>query len=69
MAESGRELADLAARLVRFPQVLVNVRVSRKRDLESVPAIAAAVDRVQRTLGDQGRLLVRYSRDSSRCCA
>lgn len=61
MAETGRELADLAGELTRYPQVLVNVRVRRKADLGGVPAIAAAVERVERRLEGRGRLLVRYS--------
>ncbi len=61
MAETGRELADLAAELVTYPQVLINVRVREKRDLQSVPAIKAAMDRVEDRLAGQGRLLVRYS--------
>ena len=61
MAETGRELGDLAAQLVTYPQVLVNVRVLEKRDLKSVPAIAEVMDRVEGRLAGQGRLLVRYS--------
>jgi phosphoglucosamine mutase len=61
MAETGRELADLAAELVAYPQVLVNVRVKDKKDLRSVPAIAASMDRIEGQLAGQGRLLVRYS--------
>ena len=61
MAESGRELADLASELVTYPQVLVNVRVREKQSLESVPPIAAAMERVEIRLGGEGRLLVRYS--------
>ena len=61
MAETGRELADLAAELVTYPQVLVNVRVREKRELRSVPAIAEALDRVEGRLAGEGRLLVRYS--------
>jgi phosphoglucosamine mutase len=61
MAETGRELGDLAAELVTYPQVLVNVRVREKKDLRSVPAVAAAMDRVERQLAGEGRLLVRYS--------
>jgi phosphoglucosamine mutase len=61
MAETGRELADLASELVTFPQVLLNVRVREKRDLESVPAVADAMSRVESRLGSEGRLLVRYS--------
>ena len=61
MAETGRELADLAAELVSFPQVLVNVRVKQRTDLRSVPAVAAEMERVETKLAGQGRLLVRYS--------
>jgi phosphoglucosamine mutase len=61
MAETGRELADLASELVTYPQVLVNVRVREKQDLRSVPAIADAMDRVEGRLAGEGRLLVRYS--------
>jgi phosphoglucosamine mutase len=61
MAETGRELADLASQLVSYPQVLVNVRVKDKKDLRSVPAIAAAMDRIEQQLAGHGRLLVRYS--------
>jgi phosphoglucosamine mutase len=61
MAETGRELADLAAELVTYPQVLVNVRVRDKADLTSVPAIVEAMNRVEGRLAGQGRLLVRYS--------
>ena len=61
MAESGRELADLAAELVTYPQVLVNVRVRERRDLATVPDVAAAVAALEARLEGQGRLLVRYS--------
>ena len=61
MAETGRSLRDLAADLVTYPQVLVNVRVGRRVPVAEVPAIAATIDSVQRRLGDEGRLLVRYS--------
>ena len=61
MAETGRELADLASELVSYPQVLVNVRVKQRTDLRSVPAVAEAMDRIEGRLAGQGRLLVRYS--------
>jgi phosphoglucosamine mutase len=41
--------------------VLVNVRVREKAALTSVPEIADAMERVERRLAGQGRLLVRYS--------
>jgi phosphoglucosamine mutase len=61
IADTGRELADLAAQLVTYPQVLVNVRVREKKELRAVPAIADAMQRVETRLAGHGRLLVRYS--------
>jgi phosphoglucosamine mutase len=61
MAETGRSLRDLASALVTYPQVLVNVRVGRRVPVAEVPAIAAVIDSVERRLGNDGRLLVRYS--------
>jgi phosphoglucosamine mutase len=61
IALTQRTLADLASDLVTYPQVLLNVRVREKADLKSVPAIAAAIDRVESRVAGHGRLLVRYS--------
>jgi phosphoglucosamine mutase len=61
MAASGRELADLADDLTTYPQVLVNVRVREKTNLSTIPDVAAAMARVEDRLGENGRLLVRYS--------
>jgi phosphoglucosamine mutase len=61
MAETGKELSELAADLVTYPQVLVNVRVKEKADLKQVPAIADAMRKVEAGLAGNGRLLVRYS--------
>ena len=61
MAETEPELADLAGELVTYPQVLVNVRVRERKDLQAVPEIAEAMARVEARLAGQGRLLVRYS--------
>ncbi len=61
MADTGRELSELAAQLVTYPQVLVNVRVKQKTDLATVPAIADTMQKVEQGLAGNGRLLVRYS--------
>jgi phosphoglucosamine mutase len=61
MAETGRELADLAGELVTYPQILVNVRVREKKELSSIPEIANVMARVEQHLSGHGRLLVRYS--------
>ena len=61
MADTGKELKELAGALVTYPQVLLNVRVREKTDYMQVPAIADAVRRVEEGLAGHGRLLVRYS--------
>jgi phosphoglucosamine mutase len=58
---TGRTLADLAADLTSYPQVLLNVRVREKVELDTVPAVANAIARVEARVAGQGRLLVRYS--------
>jgi len=58
---TGRTLADLAADLTTYPQVLLNVRVREKVALQGVPAVADAIARVESRVAGQGRLLVRYS--------
>ena len=67
MLEAGRPLSELAALMDVFPQKLVNVDVSRKPDLDTVPEIAAAVARAESELGEEGRVLVRYSGTQSMC--
>ena len=61
MAETNRDLADLASDLTVYPQVLVNVPVRQKEDLRSIPEVAAALATVEKRLAGHGRLLVRYS--------
>ncbi|HXI23589.1 MAG TPA: phosphoglucosamine mutase [Pyrinomonadaceae bacterium] len=61
MKDEGKSLAELTRGFVRYPQILVNVRVREKVPFESVPAIANKTQQVQRELGDRGRLLLRYS--------
>jgi phosphoglucosamine mutase len=61
VARSGAPLAALLTGFRRYPQLLVNVRVTAKPDLESLPAVAAAAREVATGLGDDGRLVLRYS--------
>ena len=61
MAATGKELADLASELTTFPQVLLNLRVQEKVDLQTIPEVAAVISSVESRLAGHGRLLVRYS--------
>jgi phosphoglucosamine mutase len=61
MRREGKSLAELADMIETFPQVLVNVRVGRRADLNEIPSLAHHFRQVEERLGDEGRLLVRYS--------
>jgi phosphoglucosamine mutase len=61
MKQTGRPLAELTAGMARFPQVMVNVRVKERIDPAKSPAILAAVHRVEASLGDSGRVVLRAS--------
>jgi phosphoglucosamine mutase len=61
MAKTGKRLSVLAAGMVAYPQVLVNVRVRDRKDLATVSPVAAVIQIVEQKLSGHGRLLVRYS--------
>jgi len=44
-----------------YPQVIVNVKVKSKPPLDSLPEVARALQEAQSTLGDNGRVVLRYS--------
>ena len=56
-----RKLSEAVEGFVRYPQILVNVRVREKRPFEEVPAIASAAKQIEDGLAGTGRLLLRYS--------
>ncbi|MBX3313395.1 MAG: phosphoglucosamine mutase [Actinobacteria bacterium] len=61
VARSGRSLADLAAEaMTRLPQVMINVRTTR-RDPDLIAAVAGPVADAEARLGDAGRVLLRPS--------
>ncbi len=61
MQEKNRPLSELSHLLIPYPQKLINVRVSKKPPFEQVPALQAAVAKVEKELAGRGRVLLRYS--------
>lgn len=59
--KSGEKLSKLAAQMERFPQVLENVRVSRKEGWEQNPVIKESIKIAEEKLKNEGRILVRAS--------
>jgi phosphoglucosamine mutase len=67
MIRSGKPLSELAKMMDIFPQKLINVDVKRKPDINSEPEIIKVITRAERELGDEGRVLVRYSGTQNMC--
>jgi phosphoglucosamine mutase len=61
MVREGRPLSELAHVMERTPQVLVNVKVDRKVPIDELADVRRLIANVERDLGDDGRVLVRYS--------
>ena len=45
----------------KYPQVLINCKVGRKVPLEDLPALQETVSKAREKLGQEGRLVLRYS--------
>lgn len=61
LLESKGRFSELMHGFETFPQILVNVRVSKKIPFDDVPEIVNEKMRVEAELGTEGRLLLRYS--------
>ena len=61
MLEKKQSLGQLTEEVKIFPQLLKNVRVADKKTARENPAVVAAVEKVAKELGDDGRILVRES--------
>jgi phosphoglucosamine mutase len=61
MTRSGKPLSELASVMTALPQVLKNVKVREKKDLDEIGEVRKSVSSVKERLKDQGRVLVRYS--------
>lgn len=67
MKKEGKPLSELAKVMKVFPQMLINVNVKSRPEIETAPEIMTAIREVERRLGGQGRVLVRYSGTQNMC--
>jgi phosphoglucosamine mutase len=66
MVREQRGLAELAQVMTRTPQVLINTAVERKVPLEQLPDVQRMIADIEHQLGEDGRVLVRYSGTESK---
>ncbi len=59
--QAGQSLSALLAPFRRYPQILLNVKVAKKVDFKNLPTVSAKARAVEERLGDDGRLVLRYS--------
>ena len=67
LAERGEAFSKAASVLVKYPQTLLNVKVARKPPLDQAPGVQSAIQAAQAELGEEGRLVVRYSGTENLC--
>ncbi len=67
MVRSGKPLSELASIMDVFPQKLINVNVQHKPDIDSIPRLTDAIRQTESELGEEGRVLVRYSGTQNMC--
>jgi phosphoglucosamine mutase len=61
VAEARCPLSEMLRPFHRFPQLLRNLRVQRKRPFDDLPGVLLAQRAIERQLGSDGRLVLRYS--------
>ncbi|WP_027358605.1 phosphoglucosamine mutase [Desulforegula conservatrix] len=64
---SGKPLSELSGIMSIFPQILINIDVREKPDLDKVPAIHSSIMDAEKKLEGKGRVLVRYSGTQPMC--
>jgi phosphoglucosamine mutase len=67
MLRTKKPLSELAGWMDIYPQKLINVKVKSKPDISKVPEILEVITQAEKKLGEQGRVLVRYSGTENLC--
>jgi phosphoglucosamine mutase len=61
MQHTGQPLSELVKGMQRLPQVMINVKVAQRIDVDATPSIQAAVSAAETELGTRGRVVLRAS--------
>jgi phosphoglucosamine mutase len=67
MVEEGKPLSELSRMMEIYPQKLINVEVKSKPEITTLPKVTEVMKQVESELGDNGRVLVRYSGTQNMC--
>jgi phosphoglucosamine mutase len=61
MKLTGKKLSELAGEMKKFPQLLINVKVTDKYKVTENVKVKAVIDAVEQEMNGNGRILVRPS--------
>jgi phosphoglucosamine mutase len=66
MRTTGKALSELRREIMLFPQSTANLRVAEKRPLADLKFLQSVIKATEQDLGEEGRVLVRYSGTESK---
>ena len=58
---SGKSLSELKQGMHKYPQHMINIRMTRQRDMSRIPAVQREIEACEKELGKRGRVLLRPS--------
>jgi len=61
MVKKGKRLSELKTIFQHYPQILVNIKVQKKIPFSEISPVAKKTREIEKKLGDEGRLVLRYS--------
>lgn len=61
LVDSGQSLLEARQGMTKLPQIMINVRMSEKREVVSLPEVQKALVSAEQNLGRNGRVLLRPS--------
>jgi phosphoglucosamine mutase len=61
MLREGRPLSELKRIMQRYPQKMVNVKITQRKPVEELPEVMELKARFEKQLGEEGRILIRPS--------
>ena len=61
MKRQDKKLSELTKIMEAYPQVLLNVEVKQRREINDIPEIASKIQNIEQKLGDKGRIIIRFS--------
>lgn len=67
MQKTKQKLSTLKKIMKKYPQVMINVKVTEKKSINKMKDVEKTINEIEKELGKDGRILVRYSGTENKC--